>query len=99
MLIILAISQVTAKAIQRLCPTVDVDQAISGGSGARGSRVISAEASDEEDHDQSQEQQHDQLLLIVTFQNKEYGSIPLLEVIYRHHFQNILYCGEFEFTI
>lgn len=36
---------------------------------------------------------HEDLLLIVTFHNKTYDDIPLFEVIYRHHFQNILYCG------
>ena len=30
----------------------------------------------------------------MTFNRKEYHSIPLFEVIYRHHFKNILYCGE-----
>jgi len=37
---------------------------------------------------------HDGLLLIVTFYKKDYHNIPLLEIMYRHHFKNILYCGE-----
>ena len=63
-----------AKAIQRLCPTVDVEQAT----------TAACESCD----------RHENLLLIVTFNRREYHNIPLFEVIYRHHFQNILYCGE-----
>jgi len=37
---------------------------------------------------------HDNILLIVTFYKKDYHNIPLLEIMYRHHFKNILYCGE-----
>ena len=37
---------------------------------------------------------HEDLLVIVTFNRKEYHNIPLFEVIYRHHFQNMLYCGK-----
>ncbi len=37
---------------------------------------------------------HDNILLIVTFYEKNYTNIPLLEIMYRHHFKNILYCGE-----
>lgn len=37
---------------------------------------------------------HDGILLIVTFYKKDYHNIPLLEIMYRHHFKNILYCGE-----
>lgn len=37
---------------------------------------------------------HDNILLIVTFYRKDYHNIPLLEIMYRHHFKNILYCGE-----
>ncbi|TRY81053.1 hypothetical protein TCAL_09447 [Tigriopus californicus] len=36
---------------------------------------------------------HENILLIVTFNKKDYSNIPLFEVMYRHHFQNILYCG------
>ena len=31
--------------------------------------------------------QHEDLLLIVTFYRKEYDSIPLLEILYRPHFK------------
>lgn len=37
---------------------------------------------------------HDNILVIVTFTKKDYENIPLLEIMYRHHFKNILYCGE-----
>ena len=37
---------------------------------------------------------HDNILLIVTFYQKDYHNIPLLEIMYRHHFKNIMYCGE-----
>jgi len=69
---------VAARAVQRLCPAVDVYGAL--------------EKADGEDS-------HDDLLLIVTFDKPEYASIPLFEVIYRHHFRNILYCGEIKHLI
>jgi len=37
---------------------------------------------------------HEDTLLIITFYRKEYHNIPLLEIMYRPHFKNILYCGE-----
>lgn len=37
---------------------------------------------------------HDNILVIITFPKKDYHNIPLLEIMYRHHFKNILYCGE-----
>ena len=37
---------------------------------------------------------HENILLIVTFSDKQYHNLPLMEVLYRHHFKNILYCGE-----
>lgn len=43
---------------------------------------------------QNQYDPHDNILLIVTFFKKDYETIPLLEIMYRHHFKNILYCGE-----
>ena len=30
----------------------------------------------------------------MTFYKKDYHNIPLLEIMYRHHFKNIIYCGE-----
>ena len=36
---------------------------------------------------------HEDTLLIITFYRKEYHNIPLLEILYRPHFKNILYCG------
>lgn len=41
---------------------------------------------------------HEDLLLIITFYRKEYQNIPLLEILYRPHFKNILYCGECKCT-
>lgn len=61
--------EVSARAIQRLCPTVDLED------------------------QKNAEEVHAGLLLIVTFSRKEYHNIPFFEVIYRHHFKNILYCG------
>ena len=37
---------------------------------------------------------HEDILLIITFYRKEYDNIPLLEIMYRPHFKNILYCGK-----
>ena len=37
---------------------------------------------------------HEDILLIITFYTKEYHNIPLLEIMYRSHFKNILYCGK-----
>jgi hypothetical protein len=38
---------------------------------------------------------HENILLIVTFSDKQqYHNLPLMEVLYRHHFKNILYCGK-----
>jgi hypothetical protein len=37
---------------------------------------------------------HEDILLIITFYRKEYHNIPLLEIMYRPHFKNILYCGK-----
>eukprot|EP00095_Tigriopus_kingsejongensis_P011851 maker-scaffold493_size155937-snap-gene-0.22 protein:Tk11851 transcript:maker-scaffold493_size155937-snap-gene-0.22-mRNA-1 annotation:"hypothetical protein DAPPUDRAFT_95105" len=65
--------KVTTQVLERLCPTVSVQNALS------------------ECRDCNR---HENILLIITFNEKEYKSIPLFEVMYRHHFQNILYCGQ-----
>ena len=41
---------------------------------------------------------HENILLIVTFSDKQYHNLPLMEVLYRHHFKNILYCGKWAFV-
>ena len=64
--------QLSARAIQRLCPSVDLRNS----------------------HSKSLGDVYDDVLLIVTFNRAEYHNIPLFEVIYRHHFKNMLYCGE-----
>ena len=66
--------QLSARAIQRLCPSVDLRNS--------GQRL------------KSLGDVYDDVLLIVTFNRAEYHNIPLFEVIYRHHFKNMLYCGE-----
>ena len=63
--------QLSARAIQRLCPSVDL-----------------------RNHPKDLGDVYDDVLLIVTFNRAEYHNIPLFEVIYRHHFKNMLYCGE-----
>ena len=64
--------QLSARAIQRLCPSVDLRNS----------------------HSRNLGDVYDDVLLIVTFNRAEYHNIPLFEVIYRHHFKNMLYCGE-----
>lgn len=42
---------------------------------------------------------HDNVLLIVTMTTSRYDMIPFFEVIYRHQFRNILYCGNADESI
>ena len=43
----------------------------------------------------SNSNKHEDLVLIIAFTDKRYQNLPLFEALYRHHFKNILYCGNY----
>ena len=85
---------IAAKQIQRLCPSVDATSLQDKGKSPNISNASIGRFMDIEANECwliflpfIGFDQHEDLLLIVTFYRKEYDSIPLLEILYRPHFK------------